>query len=219
MKIIITLSMKNTILIIGLIILTFSISAYTITDKKNVKATDANCVRPTYIATVLTLEESKKLNEVPFIGNSFIGFKEALGFKESRNRYFIVNKFGYLGKYQFGKSTLRRLKIYNVENFLRNPEQQERAFKALCSLNKHILRKDIKRSVGKKINGFEITESGILAAAHLGGAGNVKKFLRSNGGNNFNDAFGTSIQHYMKTFSGFDVSTIEANRNPLIWIG
>ncbi len=207
--------MKNTILIIGLIILTFSISAYT-TDKINVKTTDANCVRPTEIATVLTLEESNKLNEVPFIGNSFIGFREALGFKESRSRYFIVNKFGYLGKYQFGKSTLRRLRIYNVENFLRSPEQQERAFKALCSLNKHILRKDIKRSVGKKINGVEITESGILAAAHLGGAGNVKKFLRSNGGINFNDAFGTSIQHYMKTFSGFDVSTIEANRNPLI---
>lgn len=207
--------MKNIILIIVLIILTFSISAYT-TDEKNVRITDANSVRHIEIATVLTLEESNRLNKVPFIGNSFIGFREALGFKESRSRYFVINKFGYLGKYQFGKSTLRRLKIYNVESFLRSPEQQERAFKALCSLNKHILRKDIKRSVGKKINGVEITESGILAAAHLGGAGNVKKFLRSNGGINFNDAFGTSIQHYMKTFSGFDVSTIEANRNPLI---
>ena len=31
------------------------------------------------------------------------------------------------------------------------------------------------------MNGIEITESGILAAAHLSGAGNVKKYLRSNG--------------------------------------
>jgi hypothetical protein len=35
--------------------------------------------------------------------------------------------------------------------------------------------RDIKRMVGKKINGIPITESGILAAAHLAGAGNVKK--------------------------------------------
>jgi len=215
MKIIKTLGMRNTILIIGLIILTFSMSAYN-TDKTDVKVSDENCVRPTKMATVLTLEESIELNEIPFTGNSFIGFREALGFKESRNRYLIVNKFGYLGKYQFGKSTLRRLRIYNIENFLRNPEQQESAFKALCAINKHILRKDIKRSVGKKINGVIITESGILAAAHLGGAGSVKKFLRSNGGNNFNDAFGTSIQYYMKKFSGFDVSIIEANKSPII---
>ena len=222
MKIIKPLGMKNTILIVGLLTLTVLTSAFkTGLDTKNIY--DANCVRPTSIATVLTLEESNntleesnKLNDVPFVGNSFIGFREALGFKESRNRYQVVNKLGYMGKYQFGKSTLKRLKIYNVENFLKNPAQQEKAFKALCSLNKHILRNDIKRSIGKKINGIEITESGILAAAHLGGAGNVKKFLRSNGGDNFSDAFGTSIQHYMKKFSGYDVSTIQASRNPVI---
>ena len=199
------------------------VSAFTV-DTETKRDFDENCVRPTTMSTVLTLDESIKLdlssdngfNRVPFIGNEFIGFREAVGFKESRSRYHVVNKFGYMGKYQFGKSTLRRLKIYNVENFLRNPEQQERAFKALCSLNKHILRKDIKRSVGKKINGVVITESGILAAAHLGGAGNVKKYLRSNGGIDFSDAFGTSMQNYMKKFSGFDVSNIEASKNPLI---
>lgn len=207
--------MKNLILIIGLIFLTILSSAFKAEDK-NSKSYDQNCFRPSEIATALTLEESNKLNNAPFIGNSFIGFREAVGFKESRNRYHIVNKFGYMGKYQFGKSTLKRLRIYNVENFLKSPEQQEKAFKALCSLNKHILRKDIKRSVGKKINGIEITESGILAAAHLSGAGNVKKFLRSNGTEDFNDAFGTTIEDYMKKFSGFDVSDIEASKNPLI---
>ena len=34
-----------------------------------------------------------------------------LGFQESGNRYDVVNRFGYMGKYQFGKSTLRTLKI------------------------------------------------------------------------------------------------------------
>jgi hypothetical protein len=40
----------------------------------------------------------------------------------------------------------------------------------------------------KTINGIKVTESGILAAAHLSGAGNVKKFLRSNGSHSFSDA-------------------------------
>jgi len=202
---------KITVIIIGL----FTLLAFNYTHKVEKVITD-DCYNTKQLATVLTLEESRNLIEVPFIGKSFIGFTQAVGFKESRNRYHVVNKFGYLGKYQFGKSTLRRLKIRNIEGFLGNPEQQEKAFKALCSLNKHILRKDIERSVGKEINGDLITESGILAAAHLSGAGNVKKYLRSGGATNKSDAFGTSIQNYMSKFSGYDVSSIEANKNPVI---
>jgi hypothetical protein len=82
----------------------------------------------------------------------------------------------------------------------------------LCKVNKWILRKDIRRSVGKTINGIKITESGILAAAHLSGAGNVKKFLRSNGTECFSDAYGSSIQHYLRKFAGYDVSNIIADR-------
>ena len=89
---------------------------------------------------------------------------------------------------------------------------QEKAFAAYCKVNKWILRKDIQRSVGKVINGIEITESGILAAAHLSGAGNVKKYLRSNGKHNRSDAYGASIELYLKKFAGYDVSNIEADR-------
>lgn len=152
----------------------------------------------------------------PITGKSFIGFKEALGFKESQGRYTTVNTFGYLGKYQFGKSTLKRFKIYNTIEFLNDAELQEDAFEALCSVNKWILVRDIKRSVGKRINGIRITESGILAAAHLAGAGNVKKYLRSNGTFHFSDAYGTTIEHYLKKFAGYDTSLIEANRMPSI---
>ena len=70
--------------------------------------------------------------------------------------------------------------------------------------------------IGKKINGIKITESGILAAAHLAGAGNVKKYLRSNGKNTFKDAYGSSMQHYLKQFSGYDTSFIEANVKPVL---
>tara|TARA_B100000767_G_C19687141_1_gene502295 strand:+ start:702 stop:1121 length:420 start_codon:yes stop_codon:yes gene_type:complete len=139
-----------------------------------------------------------------------------LAFKESQGKYTVVNTLGYLGKYQFGKTTLHRFNIYNTQAFLRNPELQEKAFVALCKVNKWILRKDILRYVGKTINGIKITESGILAAAHLSGAGNVKKFLRSNGSVRFSDAYGSSIQSYLRKFGGYDVSNITADRNATI---
>ncbi len=156
----------------------------------------------------------EKTVNFPFTGNAFIGFKEALAFKESQGKYHVVNTLGYLGKYQFGKSTLKRFNITNTKDFLQNPVLQEDAFIALCSVNKWILRKDIARSIGKTIQGIKITESGILAAAHLAGAGNVKKFLRSNGKVSFEDAYGSSIKYYLKKFSGYNTSFIEANRKP-----
>ncbi|WP_408027001.1 MULTISPECIES: peptidoglycan-binding protein LysM [Tenacibaculum] len=169
----------------------------------------------TTTTTPIPIHKVKKVN-IPFLLNDFVGFKEALAFKESQGRYRVVNTLGYLGKYQFGKETLKRFRIYNTTHFLKNPELQERTFVAYCKLNKWILRKDIKRSVGKTINGVKITESGILAAAHLSGAGNVKKFLRSNGSIRFNDAYGTSIQSYLKKFAGYDVSNIKANKKPTV---
>lgn len=179
------------------------------------KTTKKGKTTTTTTATVTFLNEVEKVN-IPFLQNDFVGFKEAVAFKESQGRYRIVNKLGYLGKYQFGRETLKRFRVYNTQQFLTNPELQEKVFIAYCKVNKWILRKDIRRSVGKTINGIKITESGILAAAHLSGAGNVKKYLRSNGQNKFKDAFGTSIETYMKNFGGYDVSNIKANKKPIV---
>ncbi len=148
----------------------------------------------------------------PDLGKSYISFKEALAFKESRGDYFTVNTLGYLGKYQFGTETLKLIGIYNPSQFLYNPELQEKAFLANAARNKWILRKDIIRFEGKIIAGVLITESGVIAAAHLAGPGNVKKFLRSSGGHNKSDAYGSSVRYYMKKFSGYDTSFIEADR-------
>ena len=167
------------------------------------------------IATVLQKEASPTFAP-PFDRNEFEDFKEPLAFKESQGNYQVVNTLGYLGKYQFGSTTLERFDILDTNAFLTNPALQEKAFVALCKVNKWILRKDIKRSVGKKINGIVITESGILAAAHLAGAGNVKKFLRSNGTQTFSDAFGTTVEIYLEMFAAYDTSSIQPNRKPTI---
>lgn len=154
---------------------------------------------------------------IPYLQKNFIAFKQALAFKESQGKYTIVNSLGYLGKYQFGKTTLQRFKIYDTEAFLNNPELQEKTFVALCKVNKWILRKDIKKFVNEKINGIEITESGILAAAHLAGAGNVKKYLRSGGSISFTDAYGATVRDYMKRFAGYNVSNLIGNRKATVY--
>lgn len=157
---------------------------------------------------------SNDLNESfsPYLGKTFVGFKEALAFKESRGDYSSVNTFGYLGKYQFGSETLKMIGIYNPAQFLKNPVLQEKAFIANASRNKWILRRDIKNFVGKRINGILITESGILAAAHLAGPGSVKEYLRSYGLDNFTDGYGTTVEYYMKRFSGYDTSFVKPNK-------
>ncbi len=147
---------------------------------------------------------------------SLIGFKEALAFKESRGRYQVVNSLGYLGKYQFGASTLKLLGIHDLSNFLLCPELQEKAFIANLKRNKWVLRRDIDRFVGQNINGTLVSESGILAAAHLAGPGSVKRYLRSQGTIGFKDAFGTDIVSYINKFAAFDTSIVIAERHPKI---
>ena len=167
--------------------------------------------------TVPTVDETVKVNfNFPFTGKSYIGFKQAVAIKESQGHYKLVNPFGYMGKYQFGKTTLRGLGIKNTKQFLNNPTLQERAFKALLSKNKWELRKEIARYNGKVIKGVKITESGLLAAAHLAGANSVKNFLRSNGRRGFRDGFGTSLKTYIKKFGGYDTSAIVAHPQPKV---
>lgn len=152
----------------------------------------------------------------PFLGSSYIGFKEALAFKESQGNYFSTNSLGYLGKYQFGIGTLQLMGVYDATRFLNSPKLQEAAFQTNIARNKWILRRDIKRFEGQLIGGVKVTESGMLAAAHLAGAGNVKKYLRSYGRYDVKDAYGTCIAKYMNKFSGYDVSDVSPKRNPKV---
>lgn len=154
-----------------------------------------------------------KSQNIPFTGKFFVGYKEAIAFKESQGKYHLVNTLGYMGKYQFGVNTLRAIGIYDTARFMNSPSLQEKAFVALLSKNKWELRKEIAKYDGKTVGGILITESGILAAAHLGGAGSVKKFFRSNGTRYLRDDFGTSLRSFMKNFGGYDTSAIVADSN------
>ena len=109
-----------------------------------------------------------------------------------------------MGRYQFGKSTLKGLGFEVSKNeFLSNPQLQDSAMMALLNHNKEKLQKYIDLFDGETIDGMYISESGILAAAHLGGQGSVKRYFRN--GKVFRDGNGTKITSYMNKFSGYDI--------------
>ena len=165
--------------------------------------------------TIEQLEEEKRIQELElkrleeerikkYHEDELNRFLNDIGFRESGNRYDITNKWGYMGKYQFGKQTLKGLgfKVTRKE-FLNNPQLQEEAMMALLLHNKEKLQKYIDVFDGQTVNGMYISESGILAAAHLGGQGSVKRYFRN--GKVFKDGFGTKITSYMDKFSGYDI--------------
>lgn len=143
--------------------------------------------------------------EMPVVKNHST-FLSAIGHRESSNNYKAVNQFGYLGKYQFGRKTLNAIGFEDISNreFLANPSIQEEAMLVLLKRNKRTLRREIKKYVGQTINGVYITESGLLAAAHLAGAGNVRRFFRK--GYEFKDGNGTKMTSYMIKFANYDLN-------------
>ena len=153
---------------------------------------------------------------VPFTVRDFVGFKNFLGFFESGSNYKKVNRFGYLGKYQFGKGTLKMYGVRNLSEYKLNPELQEKVFLMNVMRNKWILRREISWYSNRYLNGTYISESGIIAAAHLSGPGNVKKFLRSHCNPDLDkrDANGTSISDYLNIFKDYDLEKIPAIQKP-----
>ena len=51
--------------------------------------------------------ENIRLDNWEISYKTFSAFKYAIGYKESTNNYKAVNRFGYLGRYQFGKIALQ----------------------------------------------------------------------------------------------------------------
>ncbi len=158
-------------------------------------------------------------------------FYNDLGARESGGDYTIINKWGYVGKYQMGEAAMvdagyyRKASgnynndwkghftgkdgVYSLNDFLHNKQAQENAQKAFKQAQWRQLKAvGADKYLGKEINGIKITQSGLLAAAHLKGPGSVQSYLKSNGKFVPKDALGTSVETYLKKFSGYNVSTI-----------
>jgi len=143
-------------------------------------------------------------------------FLDAIAERESSSDPKKVNRSGYLGKYQFGKTALKEVGLedsVDVVKFKKNPDvwpekSQDKAMTNLLKKNKGYLGDYFNKFDGKIIGGIKITKSGLLAASHLLGAKNVKKFLKSNGKFVPKDGFGTPLTQYLKKFAGYELVSI-----------
>jgi len=134
-----------------------------------------------------------------------------LGYRESGNNWLSVNQIGCFGEWQFDESTLKYLgfRTITLKKFKADPEifpreLQMRALRTLIRVNRiHLL--NYEHFIGDSINGVVITKSGMIAASHLGGAGSLQKFLKSNGSINRKDVLGTSILDYLRKFRAYDL--------------
>ena len=193
--------MRNLLLTVIVSLLSTVVMAFTMYSREEVEPLEEPPSRP------LALEELPPVKieapRVELIMKNHSRFLEDLGMRESSGNYKAVNQFGYLGKYQFGRKTLNALGYEDVSNreFLANASIQEEAMYALLVHNRKILKKQISKYVGTTVAGVYITESGLLAAAHLAGPGNVRKFLRK--GYEFKDGNGTKMTSYMVKFSNY----------------
>lgn len=144
--------------------------------------------------------------------------------KESSNRYDIINIYGYLGAYQFSMARLCDLgytkriesgynneafdwkKDYNKEYFLNNSDFQDKIFKEHCINLIEQIEKRFPHYIGLNIKGINITLSGLVAGAHLGGIGGIGNFLIHS--IDTNDQLATRVSDYIKEFKGYNLTNI-----------
>lgn len=133
-------------------------------------------------------EEIEKVTELESIivtrppndrGDLYV-FMGAMADRESNNTPTVVNRYGYLGKYQFSPKTLwalgRRFRVTKQE-FLGTEALQDSAMVQYLQDNRTIIQDLIVRFDGRWYRGLYITESGLLAGAHLVGPQGLRAFL------------------------------------------
>jgi hypothetical protein len=135
--------------------------------------------------------------------NDLLVFLEKISKRESNNRLKVVSKNGHMGKYQFSPRTLKWLGYDDHDEFLNSHELQDEVMIKYLKKNKRILRNYIDKWDNKKIDDNLITESGILAAAHLVGPGGVIEFFNTM--DEVVDGNGVKITEYLFKFSGYDL--------------
>ena len=143
---------------------------------------------------------------------NYKSFKKDLAHLESTDDWRKYNPYGFIGKYQFGKAALEATGYGKVDfiDFIDNPaifgeSEQEKAMDRLLRMNEQILASYFREFVGHQVlDSITVTRMGLLAAAHLAGPGNVKRFLETKGKFNPRDRMGTRLSDYLFNFSSID---------------
>jgi len=142
--------------------------------------------------------------------NNFMLFSDSLIKTESGHDTTIVNiNTGAIGAPQLMPETIKYLG-YNIDltDFVNNPScfpgqlQYEIFLQLLDSNHFYFVKNNVYDYVGQQIDSVTITKSGLLAAAHIGGAYGTKKFIETNGKYNPSDGH-NRISDYMYKFANF----------------
>ena len=174
-------------------------------------ASGASAPTKGYALRRMMIVDATRMWDKKYRASEFERFIDDLGKRESGNNWLSVNCIGCFGEWQFKESTVHYLgfKQVTLKKFKKNPEifppaLQRSALESLIKVNMALL-KDYERYIGLTINGVTVTRSGMIAAAHLGGAKSVRLFLTSGGRLDKKDTLGTAISNYMKKFSFYDI--------------
>jgi len=160
-------------------------------------------------------------------GVTYADFLHDLAFRESSLNATKVNKFGYAGLFQMGEAAMVDAGYYksdgtavsdwrgkftgknginSLADFTNNPDAQVKAIADYQAVQWKVIQNlGLTKYLGQTINGVEITQSGLLAGAHLVGYGGLQKYLTSNGMNDVKDGNGTPISQYIQKFGGYRV--------------
>lgn len=159
------------------------------------------------INTVIPLDSIIVAPPITNRGN-LSSFMEMMALRESNNTPTVVNWLGYMGKYQFGRRTLWALgdefKVTRAE-FLGRESLQDRAMVQYMRDNRINIADIIARFDGKWYQGIYITESGLLAGAHLVGSHGLRAWLEGNSNVRIIDAKGTHVSQYVRMFSKYNL--------------
>ena len=132
---------------------------------------------------------------------------------ESGGRYNCTNNIGANGRYQFMPATRQdlctrvdpSLPCVSQGAFANCPALQDAYFQAFNKDNYNALENcGAFNKVGSTINGAQVSESCLMAAAHLGGAGGACKWANSNGAYDPDDG-ATSLTDYCNKHGGIPV--------------
>lgn len=148
-------------------------------------------------------------------------FMGVMAERESNNTPTVVNRYGYLGKYQFSPRTLwalgRRFRV-TEDQFLGAESLQDSAMVEYLKDNRTTIEDIIVRFDGKWYQGIYITESGLLAGAHLVGPHGLRAWLDptyeiTRNGRSYRpryiDGNGTHVGDYINMFSRYALDNLD----------
>jgi hypothetical protein len=138
---------------------------------------------------------SRGIGSIQFIANRLQALKPKLNGLVTDEDFIKVKEENGNDGYRYTDQFIQRFK--NNENGIQDLANEVQ-FKTLDEETK-----PYEKYIGQTIQGVEVTKSGLMASAHLGGVGGLRDFLTGN--SNAKDANNTSIATYMQKHGNKDI--------------